>query len=602
LKSPFAKLSPIPKENVQFNEGFWQGRLAKNKAAMSKLLAALREHGVLDNFKHVKDPGVERRGPRFTDSDLYKWLEGACYALPDPILQPQIEEVCSLIVDAQGEDGYLNTYFSHNRAAERFADLEHGHELYCAGHLIEAAIAHRRATGKEELFQAAIRFADYLVSQFGPGKIEKACGHPEIELALVKLYKETGEEKYLKLARFFLERLDFRGQQEILGHAVRATYYASGLADLYLETGETDFLAAVQRLWQNMVEEKIYLTGGLGGRVRSESVGRPFELPLEGAYAETCAAIGNLFWNSRMLAISAEGKYTDLLERTLYNGFLAGVSLSGDKYFYENPLAYNGKPYQEPWHSNENRDLYERKLWHGCTCCPPNVQRLLASLGNYFYSASPEGLWIHLYDNSELKWQIDGVPVHLVQTGNYPWDRKLNIQLKLPKQHEFSLFLRLPGWAKNYTLLLDGMEHQAKMRDGYLEIRNRWQDNKVELNLELPVVLMEANPRACETRCSVALMRGPLVYCLEQADNPKIPILDTKLNLAEALTLDATDTLGGIMKIQGFGKIPQEPFGPLYRPLGSKNQQLAPVNLTFIPYYAWNNRGTGAMTVWLQKG
>ena len=403
MKRSYAKLSPIPKEAVQFNLGFWQDRLAKNRAAMPKLLAALREHGVLDNFKYVKDPRMGRRGPRFTDSDLYKWLEGACYALPDPVLEPLVEEVCSLIAGAQGEDGYLNTYFIHERAHQRFSDLEHGHELYCAGHLIEAAIAHKHATGKEELFQVAVRFADYLVSQFGPGKIEKADGHPEVELALVKLYRETGEEKYLNLARFFLERLDFRNQQEIVGHAVRAAYYASGLADLYLETGDADFLAAAKRFWQNMVEEKIYLTGGLGGRVRSESVGRPFELPLEGAYAETCAAIGNIFWNSRMLAITCQGKYADLLERVLYNGFLAGVSLSGDKYFYENPLAYNGKPYYDPWHEFENRCLYQRKLWHDCTCCPPNVQRFLASLGNYFYSTSPEGLWVHLYHACSVK-------------------------------------------------------------------------------------------------------------------------------------------------------------------------------------------------------
>jgi len=538
MKRSYAKLSPIPKEAVQFNLGFWQDRLAKNRAAMPKLLAALREHGVLDNFKYVKDPRMGRRGLRFTDSDLYKWLEGACYALPDPVLEPLVEEVCSLIAGAQGEDGYLNTYFIHERAHQRFSDLEHGHELYCAGHLIEAAIAHKHATGKEELFQVAVRFADYLVSQFGPGKIEKADGHPEVELALVKLYRETGEEKYLNLARFFLERLDFRNQQEIVGHAVRAAYYASGLADLYLETGDADFLAAAKRFWQNMVEEKIYLTGGLGGRVRSESVGRPFELPLEGAYAETCAAIGNIFWNSRMLAITCQGKYADLLERVLYNGFLAGVSLSGDKYFYENPLAYNGKPYYDPWHEFENRCLYQRKLWHDCTCCPPNVQRFLASLGNYFYSTSPEGLWVHLYDNSELNWQIDGVPVQLVQTGSYPWDGKLSIQLKLPKLHEFSLFLRLPGWAENYTLLVDGEKYEAELRDGYLEIRNNWQDNKVELNLDVPVVLMEANPRAAETRSSTALMRGPVVYCIEQADNPNIPILEAKLDSAGEFVLE----------------------------------------------------------------
>jgi len=538
MKRSYAKLSPIPKEAVQFNLGFWQDRLAKNRAAMPKLLAALREHGVLDNFKYVKDPRMGRRGPRFTDSDLYKWLEGACYALPDPVLEPLVEEVCSLIAGAQGEDGYLNTYFIHERAHQRFSDLEHGHELYCAGHLIEAAIAHKHATGKEELFQVAVRFADYLVSQFGPGKIEKADGHPEVELALVKLYRETGEEKYLNLARFFLERLDFRNQQEIVGHAVRAAYYASGLADLYLETGDADFLAAAKRFWQNMVEEKIYLTGGLGGRVRSESVGRPFELPLEGAYAETCAAIGNIFWNSRMLAITCQGKYADLLERVLYNGFLAGVSLSGDKYFYENPLAYNGKPYYDPWHEFENRCLYQRKLWHDCTCCPPNVQRFLASLGNYFYSTSPEGLWVHLYDNSELNWQIDGVPVQLVQTGSYPWDGKLSIQLKLPKLHEFSLFLRLPGWAENYTLLVDGEKYEAELRDGYLEIRNNWQDNKVELNLDVPVVLMEANPRAAETRSSTALMRDPVVYCIEQADNPNIPILEAKLDSAGEFVLE----------------------------------------------------------------
>ncbi len=601
MSRPYARLTPIPQEAVQFGSGFWGERQKRNRAAIPKLFAALREHGVLDNFKRVNDPSIERQGPRFTDSDLYKWLEAACLSLPDPQLEPLVAEVSSLIQAAQGQDGYLNTYFVHQKAAQRFSNLQSDHELYCGGHLIEAAIAHWQATGKEDLLQAAVRFADYIVSQFGPGKIEQACGHPEIELALVKLYRATGREQYLELAGYFLKRVPLRKLQELSGHAVRAAYYASGLADVYLETGEQDYLDCLQRQWKSMVEEKIYLTGGLGGRVRDESVGRPFELPLEGAYAETCAAIGNIFWNSRMLSISGEGRFADLIERILYNGFLAGVSLSADKYFYENPLAYNGKPYWDPWYPWMRRDSYERKLWHDCTCCPPNVQRLLASLGGYFYSASQEGLWVHLYDRSELKWQLDGVPVHLVQKCDYPWDGKLSFEIRLPERHEFSLFLRLPFWAEEYKLLVDGIACTAKERNGYLELRRQWRDNKVELNLSLPIVPMEANPRAAETRDSVALMRGPLVYCLEQADNLNLEILEARLNLAEKFATEPSGELGGIVKLKASGKVPAEPYGPLYRPLGSKVERLKPVQLTFIPYYAWNNRGSGAMTVWLKR-
>lgn len=598
--SSYGKLKPIPKEAVQFQAGFWQERQLRNRQAIPKLYEALKEHGVLANFKRVNDPAIQRRGPWFTDSDLYKWLEAACYALPDPAIEPLVAEVISLILSAQGEDGYLNTYFVHEHREKRLSDLENAHELYCAGHLIEAAIAHRRATGKEELFQAAVRFADYLACQFGPGKIEKAGGHPEIELALLALYRETGEKKYLELAGFFLERIDFRSQQEIQGHAVRAVYYATGLADYYLETGDPDYLESLQRQWQSMVCEKIYLTGGLGGRVRSESFGRPFELPHEGAYAETCAAIANIFWNRRMLSISPEGPFADLLERTLYNGFLAGVSLGGDRYFYVNPLTYNGKPDWDPWNPNERRGLYERKLWHDCTCCPPNVQRLLASLGGYFYSTSSEGLWVHLYDNTELEWEIAGVPVRLKQRGNYPWAGELTFQLSLPQTQEFSLFLRLPGWARGYTLKVDGVEYQAKERAGYLEIRKKWRDNLVELSLKMPIEPMAANSRLAETRNSVALMRGPLVYCLEQADNPDLSILDAKLDLSRALTAELAADLGGVVKIQGFGKVPTGPYGPLYRPWGSE-AALEETKLIFIPYYAWNNRGSGAMTVWLER-
>lgn len=595
--TPYAQLRPIPKEAVKFQPGFWQERQLRNRLAVSKLYEALKEHGVMDNFKRVNDPAIQRRGPWFTDSDLYKWLEAACHVLPDPVIEPLAAEVVSLLLSAQGADGYLNTYFIHEHREKRFSDLENAHELYCAGHFIEAAIAHRRATGKEQLFRAAVRFADYLVARFGPGKIEKADGHPEIELALVELYRETGEKKYLELARFFLERINFRSQQEIQGHAVRAAYYAAGLADYYLETGDSDYLESIKRQWQNMVCEKIYITGGIGGRVHGESFGRPFELPHEGAYAETCAAIASIFWNRRMLHILAEGRFADLLERTLYNGFLAGVSLSGDRYFYVNPLAYNGQPRE----LREAQRIYERKPWHDCTCCPPNAQRLLASLGDYFYSSSREGLWVHLYDNTAIQWQIDGVPIRLVQRGNYPWEGDLSFQLSLPKSHEFSLFLRLPLWARGYSLKVDGVEYEAKNRAGYLEIRRKWRDNSVELSLELPTVLMEANSRLAETRGSVALMRGPLVYCLEQADNPNLSVLEARLDSARRLTANKTADLGGVVKIQGFGKVPTRPYGPLYRPWGSQ-RRLEDVELFFIPYYAWNNRDPGAMTVWLERG
>ena len=592
--------------------------VANYKKSIPKLLELLKEHGVVDNFLRLygkKD--VERRGYLFTDSDLYKWMEAAAFVLQSedaPEIKKMLDEVIDDILPAQGEDGYLNTWFVDDRADKRFTDLVSAHELYCAGHLIQAAIAHHRATGETRLLGAAIRFADYLDETFGAGKMQGFAGHPEIELALVELYRETGQNKYLDLAKFFLTQNDIREFQEITGHAVRAGYFACGGTDYYLETGDQDFLKSLHRQWESMANGKMYVTGGVGSRPGGEKYGRMFELPTSSAYTETCAGISTIFWNWRMLAINGEAKYADLMEKTLYNGFLSGVSLSGTEYFYVNPLYSSGKGEDDPWYKWGRKEPIQRKPWYNCTCCPPNIERLLASLPGYFYSISDEGVWVHLYDNSEMNWRLsNGMKLSLEQRTSYPWDGMVEISLSPEKPKEFSLFLRIPSWCQNANGEANGKTISAAIKPGtYLQINRKWKaGDKVRLNFDMPVELVESDPRVLENRGNVAIQRGPIVYCLEGTDNPGFNVIDARVNLDSNKNWETAkaefekDTLGGVVVITGNGIVPVNPDdqGPLYRPIRNKKQiEIKDVTLTAISYYAWCNRGPTSMTVWIQRG
>jgi len=613
--SPCCRLRPVPIRAVTLEPGFWHRRLQVNRdVSIPLMLRLLEEHGVVDNFRRLAGAkGIPRRGPLFTDSDLYKWMEAAAFALQSqdsPQLRNTLSEVVETVVAAQGDDGYLNTCFVNERAGDRFRDLASAHELYCAGHLFQAAIAHHRATGETRLLSCALRFADYLCEVFGPGKLEGAPGHPEIEMALVELYRETGRRRYLNLAGFFLQQRGITTFEHIWGHAVRAVYFCCGGADYYAETGDQPILNALQRQWDDMTSGKMYITGGIGSRYESEAFGKPFELPNSRAYAETCAAVGNIFWNWRMLALDGDARFADTMERVLYNGFLAGVSLDGRAYFYTNPLAHDGKEQMNPWGGAVTRGTNRRSEWHACTCCPPNVQRMLASLPGYMASTSDEGVWVHLYDNYRLQWRLPGgIPVTIRQETRYPWEGRVRLEISPAQTAEFTLFLRIPGWCRGATVMRNGQPAPEEAIPGsYMGLRRRWSPgDEVLLDMPMPVQFIECNPRVPENRGSIALQRGPVVYCLESVDNDGVDVLDAHIytqRANEVVIEHVPDLLGGIVRLHIPGAQPtggdiQE---PLYRPLDrNRRSSLQDVSLVAIPYYAWANRAPSAMTVWVRR-
>ncbi|CAA9518505.1 MAG: GH127 / GH146, partial [uncultured Thermomicrobiales bacterium] len=443
--SPHARLRPVPVSAVRLTGAFWATRRQRNRAVtLPAQHRLLEETGRLDNFRRASGerPDLPFQGTYFNDSDVYKWLEAAAWTLadgPDPVLQPLVDGTIALVAAAQRPDGYLNTYFARDRAGERWTDLDL-HELYCAGHLFQAAVAHHRVTGSTALLDVAIRFADHIGETFGPaaeGKRESSDGHQEIELALVELFRTVGERRYLNLARFFV---DVRGHgklgrpygrwgpeyhqdhvpiaemETLVGHAVRALYLAGGAADLALETGDPALRAAGDRLWRDTVARKTYLTGGLGSRWEGEAFGEAYELPNERAYAETCAAIASVMWNWRLLLTTAEARFADALETSLHNAVLAGISLDGETYFYQNPLADAGR--------------HRRRPWFGTACCPPNVARLLASLPGYAYAVSDDAVWVNLYAEGDAGVALpDGRAIRLRQQTDYPWDGRIAITL-----------------------------------------------------------------------------------------------------------------------------------------------------------------------------
>lgn len=592
-QSPKAKLHGAPIHAVTMRDGFWKPWLDRNLAlGLPRLHRHLEDHGVVDNFRRMTGrKSCPRQGPFFTDSDLFKWMEGAAWALQGDApkdLGPLLESVIDEVVAAQCPDGYLNTFFVDELAGQRFRNLPIEHELYCAGHYFQAAVAHFRSTGGDKLLRSAQRYADYLVEAFGPGERQGVDGHEEVELALVELYRVTGRQEYLKLAGFFLDQLGVVGQREVRGHAVRAMYRACGVADYYAETGQEAYGEAARAMWSDMVNGKIYLTGGLGARQAGEAFGEPYELPNTRAYAETCAALGGIFFNWRMLAVEGQAQYADLMERMLYNGFLSGVSLSGQEYFYVNPLASPGG--------------HLRRAWYDCTCCPTNAVRAFATLPGYVFSLSTEGVWVHLYDNATLNGQLEhGPQVKLEQRTNYPWQGEIEILVEVAEPVEFTLFLRLPGWCEKGELLVNDRSAGVDFTPGaYAAIRRTWhKGDRAQLRLDLPVTPMTSHPRVAENRGCAALMRGPLVYCLESVDNPDINLADTLVNpSAGFLTKTGSDLLAGMVTVTTQG-MHQPAEGPLYAQLGARRTDPGqPVTLTAIPYFAWSNRGDSQMQVW----
>jgi DUF1680 family protein len=480
-KSPYAKLKTIPISSVKVS-GFWGKRIKiLHDVTLPEQYRLLEETQRLYNFRRAagKVKG-DYYGFFFNDTDVYKWQEAVSFSFAsygrDENLEKILDQTIEEVAEAQDEDGYLDTYFTFERKKDRWTNLKDMHELYCAGHLIQAGIAHHRTTGKDTLLNIAKRFADHIDNVFGPGKKEGTCGHPEIEMALIELYRETGDKRYLNLAKFFIDErgkgliggetyhIDhkpFRELTEIVGHAVRALYLNCGATDLYLETGEKELMEALERLWKNFVERKMYITGGAGARHEGEAFGEEYELPNDTAYAETCAAIGSFMWNFRMLLAKGEGRFADIMEQTLYNGLLSGISLNGKEYFYVNPLEDNGE--------------HRRKLWFACACCPPNIARLIASIPGYMYTTSEEGIWVHLYGENEAKIPWGDKEIKLIEKTNYPWEG--NIELEIKTEGEYKIFLRIPSWAKGYTIKINGNKINTKeVKNGYIEVENQWKE------------------------------------------------------------------------------------------------------------------------------
>ena len=623
-KSPYAKLHNIPVHAVTIIQGFWGARREINvDKSIPSMEALLEANGRMTNYlRLVGKSDAKQRGPVYSDSDVYKWTEAAGFALQSgdrPELRAQADKIIKEVVAVQEPSGYLNTYYVGDRAKDRMEPevQRWGHELYNLGHMIQGAIAFYRATGDRTLLDAGIRFVDgYLLTNFGPGADKKPIfsGHPEIELALIELYRTTGEKRYLALAGYILQGDDrikvpqhgyvyhfcgipFTSRTHLEGHAVRAMYACCGATDYYMETGDESYLKTLNVLWKDLVNTQMYVTGGVGARSQGEAFGDSYELPNFTAYGESCAAIGNMMWNWRMLAATGEAKYTDVFERALYNGINSGMSLDGTLYCYRNPLAF------DPSGGDQIRNP-----WYDTTCCPPNLERTFASLPGYFYSTSKDGIYLHLYDNSQLDWHLqDGTGIKVVQKTGYPWDGTAEIAVTPAKSTEFTFYLRIPGWSEGTQVKINGSPASGATPGQYLALRRRWSSGDViSVKFNMSPQVIEANARVVDDYGRVAVQRGPLVYCLEQLDQPEgVVLYDVSLDLRQKNTSQfheeyERDLLGGMVTLKHAGAADEKSSsgGQLYGRYSPNPSQIHPVELKFIPYYAWANRAPTPMQVW----
>ena len=618
----FQKRESVNFSQIKITDKFWNSRInAVTNVSIPVCIDQTEvKTGRIRNFEKVAaKKGEKHEGIYYDDSDVYKALEAIAYSLsnhPDPLLEKKAEEWIDKIAAAQLPDGYLNTYYTLVDISKRWSDMDK-HEDYCAGHLIEAAIAYFNATGKRKLLDVAIRFANHIDSTFRLQNRHWVSGHQGIELALVKLYKTTGNKNYLDLSDWYLEqrghgyfdrklgskdycqnRLPLREETEISGHAVRAMYLFTGAADVAAAKNDTGYLKAIKKIWEDVVYRNMYITGGIGSSGRNEGFTVDYDLPNEAAYCETCASVGMVFWNQRMNLLTGESKYVDILERSLYNGALDGLSLKGDLFFYENPLASVG-------------DL-SRSEWFGTACCPSNIARLVESVGNYIYAKSNEAVWVNLFVGSTASLIIKDQKVELKQLTNYPWEGKVSISVNPEKPTEFDLLVRIPGWANNQpvpgdtyryltnssekiSIAVNGIPAIYKMANGYAVINKSWKKGDVvELNLPMPVRRIVAIEKVKDDQSRVALQRGPLVYCFEHPDNEG-KVMDIVLpDKAIFKTAFKATLLDGIVSIQTQAPVAKISAGGLT--VNSVNRIV-----TAIPFYSWANRGKGQMQIWVPR-
>ncbi|OMF36921.1 hypothetical protein BK133_08390 [Paenibacillus sp. FSL H8-0548] len=591
----------VPFTKVSIDDAFWRPRLeVLKKVTLTTCLMKCEETGRISNF--AKAGGLiegKFEGIYFNDSDVYKVLEGVAYALMtdrDSELEAEADRIIELIAAAQEPDGYLCAYYTLEAPESKWTDMEK-HEMYNGGHLIEAAVAYFEATGKRHLLDVACKMADHYDHVFGPDKRHWVEGHEEIELALVKLYRITKEERYWKLALWLLEErghghgvgaiwdkkewgpaycqddVPVRSIEKVTGHAVRAMYLYTAMADVVHASGDPTYVDALHRVWRHTVERNMYLTGGIGPSHHNEGFTHDYDLPNESAYCETCAAIAMVFWNHRMNMLFGDSKYADIVEREMYNGALAGISLSGDKFFYVNPLASKGDHHRVPWFDT--------------SCCPTNLARFLPSIGQYVYAQTDKGIAVNQYINSEAEFLVrDGVSVKLNQKTQYPWNGKIELTVDAEKSSYFSIRMRVPDWCRGYNVQVGGEKIsglEALTEQGYVVLSRNWsQGDTIVLELDMPVEIVRAKQEVQENRGRIAIQRGPIVYCMEQADHAELSYDEYTFSAGERLYVDhMPELLGGVTVLRG------------------KDGNGKPFQ--FIPYYAWDNREPGFMQVWIRE-
>lgn len=627
-------ITPVPFTSVKVTDDFWGQRLQANRDVTIPLaFSKCEETGRYENFVKAANPSEEYEvgGFSFDDTDVYKTIEGASYSIqtyPNKALEKYIDSVLVIVAAAQEPDGYLYTSRTMNpthphgwagsKRWEKVEDLSH--EFYNLGHMIEGAVAHYQATGKRNFLDIVIKYADCVEREIGDtdGKEVRVPGHQIAEMALAKLYLVTGQKKYLDLAKFFLDKRGYSSiqqeysqshkpvleQDEAVGHAVRAVYMYSGMADVAALTGDTAYIRAIGNIWGNVVDKKLYITGGIGARHHGEAFGDNYELPNMTAYNETCAAIGNVYWNHRLFLMHGDAKYYDVLERTLYNGLISGVAIDGGSFFYPNPLQSDG-------FYKFNQGACHRQPWFGCACCPSNVSRFIPSLPGYIYAVKGNSIYMNLFMGNSSDLQVNGKKVTIKQTTGYPWDGNIHIEVTPQKKQTMALKIRIPGWARNqvvpsdlysyadekdagYTVKVNGEVVDSQLEKGYFTISREWKKgDKVDIAFDMAPRAVHAHEKVEADKGRVAFERGPIVYCAEWPDND-VPIQSVLLPLTpevEVVNMPDMSQYGTQLKTEAQSLSINEK-GLL---------ETGNVTLTLIPYYAWAHRGVGEMSVWLPQ-
>jgi len=588
----FETITPVDFSHVRITDNFWSPRLKSHVTTTLPVCIDQIEYktGRIRNFENAAKGTGKHSGIYFDDSDVYKALEGIAYSLinnPNPELEKKADEWIDKIASAQQPDGYINTFYTLTGLDKRWTNMDK-HEMYCAGHMIEAAIAYYKATGKRKLLDVSIKMVEHMMSIFGPGKRHWVPGHEEIELALVKLYRLSNNKKYLDFAYWLLEERGhgygskgdegiwnpvyyqddkpIRTMTEVKGHSVRAMYLFCAMADVAALKQDTGYVAALDRVWDDVVLRKMYITGGIGSSRHNEGFTEPYDLPNYDAYCETCASVGMVFWNSRMFQLTGNAKYIDILERSMFNGALAGISLKGDLFFYVNPLASYGD--------------HHRQEWYGTACCPSQISRFLPSIGNYIYGTSENEIWVNLFIGNTVEINEDDNKVVIQQVTDYPWEGRVTLKMEsLSRPLKKEIRLRIPAWCKHYEILVNGEKHENyPIEMGYVVIGKKWREgDEISFLMDMPVEIVEADPRVKENIGKRAIQRGPLVYCIEEVDNPEFD--DLVLSSDSKFSSSFNDSLlNGITVIEAV----------------TNNQ-----TIKLIPYYAWDNREQGQMKVWL---